>query len=624
MGRHRSGAGAIRRRGVRPAGAAVHLPARDADRDQALPSFLPAGLERLHRPRLADRSPSPTAVTGSALPEACAARCRRSSTCQMGGATRTSPTRRGLERERGRPAQQPDAFTAIAALPNAGNNLGTSAAYVDSSAVIPQVVSQKGVVDAGTSEPGLTPGARFSIRGWRLAGATTQSGGAPVPSLAGVEVRINGQVAPIFSVSPTQVDALVPVLGAGTAALTLARDGVASEPEPVEIKSWRRRRRQPAHGWELKFGLNPASASGVNGATATPTETASPTRRSLPRVPIRRGTVVRYFAEGATSSLFEALVRAREPVVDRSEHPDAVPEGRRHDHEPLRQRRSEHAGHRQRQERPWPRRGGVLDHRRRGPGRDRGPHDDLGRRRLRGPRGDRGRRSGPHVVPGRRRHPQRLRPVLPAPEPLELVDGRCACGTSARRACRSRRPTRWRRTPAPTSGWTSRTSPASGRRSRNTDVSAVIESVDGVPIIVERAMYRSNQGRVFNAGHESAGITTPATRWFLAEGATGPYFDLFVLLANPNGVDAQALVDVSAARRHHLHEDHGDPGQLAPEHLGGCRHAGRDHRLPAGRHRRLDDRGGHQRRPRHRRARHVVAGRWQQLARGAQLGRVPR
>jgi hypothetical protein len=75
-----------------------------------------------------------------------------------------------------------------------------------------------------------------------------------------------------------------------------------------------------------------------------------------------------------------------------------------------------------------------------------------------------------------------------------------------------------------------------------TDVSAVIESIDSVPIIVERAMYRSNQGRVFNAGHESAGIPTPGTRWFLAEGATGAYFDLFVLLANPNGTDAAATV----------------------------------------------------------------------------------
>jgi len=73
----------------------------------------------------------------------------------------------------------------------------------------------------------------------------------------------------------------------------------------------------------------------------------------------------------------------------------------------------------------------------------------------------------------------------------------------------------------------------------NAEFSAVVETLDGTPIIVERAMYLSGQGRTFNAGHESAGVTTPATRWFLAEGATGNYFDLFVLIANPTDADAQ-------------------------------------------------------------------------------------
>jgi probable HAF family extracellular repeat protein len=74
------------------------------------------------------------------------------------------------------------------------------------------------------------------------------------------------------------------------------------------------------------------------------------------------------------------------------------------------------------------------------------------------------------------------------------------------------------------------------------EFSAVIESQDATPIIVERAMYRSNQGRTFNAGHESTGVTSPATSWFLAEGATGAYFDMFVLIANPTATDAQVTV----------------------------------------------------------------------------------
>jgi hypothetical protein len=55
-----------------------------------------------------------------------------------------------------------------------------------------------------------------------------------------------------------------------------------------------------------------------------------------------------------------------------------------------------------------------------------------------------------------------------------------------------------------------------------------------VPIIVERSMYLSvAQDRVFDAGHNSIGISTPATDWFFAEGATGSFFDMFLLIANP-------------------------------------------------------------------------------------------
>ena len=52
----------------------------------------------------------------------------------------------------------------------------------------------------------------------------------------------------------------------------------------------------------------------------------------------------------------------------------------------------------------------------------------------------------------------------------------------------------------------------------------------------------SNQGRLFNAGHESVGVTAPALQWFLAEGSTGAYFDLFVLIANPNDQAADVRV----------------------------------------------------------------------------------
>jgi hypothetical protein len=105
-----------------------------------------------------------------------------------------------------------------------------------------------------------------------------------------------------------------------------------------------------------------------------------------------------------------------------------------------------------------------------------------------------------------------------------------------------------------------------------TDVSAVVTSTNGVPIIVERAMYASS-GLAFGAGHESAGVPQPASRWLLAEGATGPYFDLFVLVANPTSrsapIEATFLLpdgrtitkafEVAAQSRFNIWVDHVDP-----------------------------------------------------------------
>jgi hypothetical protein len=76
-------------------------------------------------------------------------------------------------------------------------------------------------------------------------------------------------------------------------------------------------------------------------------------------------------------------------------------------------------------------------------------------------------------------------------------------------------------------------------RLASAEMSGVVTSTNGVPIIVERAMYLDARGQLFGAGHEGAGIPAPATQWFLAEGATGEYFDCFVLIANPSAQDAQ-------------------------------------------------------------------------------------
>ncbi len=57
------------------------------------------------------------------------------------------------------------------------------------------------------------------------------------------------------------------------------------------------------------------------------------------------------------------------------------------------------------------------------------------------------------------------------------------------------------------------------------------------PGAAERAMY-FGMTPLFNGGHESAGENAPSNTWFLAEGATGSFFETFLLLANPGDHDA--------------------------------------------------------------------------------------
>jgi hypothetical protein len=69
-----------------------------------------------------------------------------------------------------------------------------------------------------------------------------------------------------------------------------------------------------------------------------------------------------------------------------------------------------------------------------------------------------------------------------------------------------------------------------------TDVAGDISA--DAPIVVERAMYRGTPSQPFALGTSSMGVPAAATSWFLAEGATGTFFDLFVLIVNPGDADA--------------------------------------------------------------------------------------
>jgi hypothetical protein len=64
------------------------------------------------------------------------------------------------------------------------------------------------------------------------------------------------------------------------------------------------------------------------------------------------------------------------------------------------------------------------------------------------------------------------------------------------------------------------------------EVSARIAVTNGQPIVAERSMYMSCYGSNWRGGHVAAASPAPAASWYFAEGATGSFFDLYLLIAN--------------------------------------------------------------------------------------------
>ncbi len=58
-----------------------------------------------------------------------------------------------------------------------------------------------------------------------------------------------------------------------------------------------------------------------------------------------------------------------------------------------------------------------------------------------------------------------------------------------------------------------------------------IDVVSDLPVAVEQSMYF---GPGYRGGHSEVAVARPSTTWLFAEGATGPRFDTFLLLANPD------------------------------------------------------------------------------------------
>ncbi len=86
------------------------------------------------------------------------------------------------------------------------------------------------------------------------------------------------------------------------------------------------------------------------------------------------------------------------------------------------------------------------------------------------------------------------------------------------------------------------------------EVSTKVESLNGVPIVAERAMYFNYQGRGKKGGHAASGVPQARTNWYLAEGYTGGDFDSYLVMQNPDPSQA-AQVTVSYYSRQGIVEE---------------------------------------------------------------------
>ncbi len=121
-------------------------------------------------------------------------------------------------------------------------------------------IANGGVVSLAAGARRIAPGAIFSIYGEELASATGANTTVPLPTqLLGTEVRVNGARAPLFFVSPGQVNAQMPYdAGPGAVRVTVVREGRTSGEQTVEVAE-----SQPDI---LTYGSNRAVAVNPDGA----------------------------------------------------------------------------------------------------------------------------------------------------------------------------------------------------------------------------------------------------------------------------------------------------------------------------------------------------------------------
>ena len=279
---------------------------------------------------------------------------------------------------------------------------------------------------------------------------------------------------------------------------------------------------------ELRYGLEPDSAAGVNGAAGDPDGDGVTNAAEIAAGTHPRGfdAFTRQLAEGAELGVLRDQRVADEPRQRARQRGAAVPQGHRDDGDVAGDDRAAAAP----DDQPWPARGGeqfVVRDDHRGRPRSGGRADDeVGQEQLRRPHREGDPRPGHNWFFAEGSQGFFLTYLL-------LTNPSTSQNRASIRFLRETgAPIVQEFALAPLSRRTVFCGSIAGLV--NTSFGIEVTFLDA-PGAAERAMYLGlPPDQLFKAGHESAGVTAPATDWFLAEGATGVFFETFVLVANPN------------------------------------------------------------------------------------------
>jgi hypothetical protein len=76
----------------------------------------------------------------------------------------------------------------------------------------------------------------------------------------------------------------------------------------------------------------------------------------------------------------------------------------------------------------------------------------------------------------------------------------------------------------------------------NTDFSTRVSCIEGLNIAVDRTMIWTGPGAASPEAHNSVGVTSPSTNWYLSEGSSSWGFESWLLIQNPNAAEATCKV----------------------------------------------------------------------------------